>query len=58
MGTVESMEVMEVMDWHRRLSARHHRVCQVAKIMSAGSMLGTALLFPIAQADGLPFLAL
>lgn len=49
---------MEVMELHRSLSASYPRVCQVGKILAAGGMLGTALLFPIAQADGLPFLAL
>ncbi|KAB5579910.1 hypothetical protein GE09DRAFT_1050542 [Coniochaeta sp. 2T2.1] len=52
------MEDMEVLETHRRLSGRYHNACQLGRIMSAGGMIGTAILFPIAYADGLPFRAL
>jgi hypothetical protein len=52
------IENMEVLDSYRRLSGRYQHACQVGKILSAGGMIGTALLFPITHADGLPFRAL
>ncbi|KAB5551390.1 hypothetical protein GE09DRAFT_171133 [Coniochaeta sp. 2T2.1] len=52
------MEDMEVLEIYRRLFGRYHSVCQLGRIMSAGGMIGTAILFPIAYADGLPFRAL
>lgn len=45
---------MEVIESYRRLEGRCHHACQIGKILSAGGMIGTAILFPIAQADGLP----
>ncbi|OIW34524.1 hypothetical protein CONLIGDRAFT_7902 [Coniochaeta ligniaria NRRL 30616] len=51
-------ENMEVLESYRRIEGRYHHACQVGKILSAGGMIGTALLFPIAHVDGLPFRAL
>ncbi|KAJ9164593.1 hypothetical protein NKR19_g1237 [Coniochaeta hoffmannii] len=52
------MEDMEILESHRRLSGRHHRICYIGKIISAGSMIGTALLFPFTYGGELPLHAL